>query len=206
MRNLIIWAVIILALGLIAGCDSKNGTLSTTVELPTDLSLDLYSADEGIYPNIEVLDNPDNPFAEANLNSENVWDLNDECPSPKAKFYLWASMLARSPMGEYQYYTAKSLHELYTEGGSPNARAQAIRAYRAVLDHFYGSVTWWSAWWIDDDTYYAVVLRDIVGESLFDPSELNLLPLYSDPAEALADLSEWGYVFDTESNTISKIE
>ncbi len=206
MRNAFIPIAIAAVILFIAGCDVKNGTETTMIDLPTDVTLDLYSADEGIYPNTDILDDPKNPYANANLNSENVWDLYDECPSAKAKFYLWATMLARQPMGEYQYYTAQALHELYTEGGSENAHDQAIRAYRAVLDYFYDSVTWWNAWWIDADTYYAVVLRNMVGEALYDPTDLNLLDLYGDPAQALADLSEWGYVYDQESGTITKIQ
>ena len=204
MKNIIILIILSLALLLIAGCDRKTGTLVDVVDLPTDYVLDLYSVNEGIYPDQSVLANPANPYADANINMENVWDLNDVSPSPKAKFYLWASALANIPIGEYQFFTAKSLHELYTAGGSENARMQAIKAYRATLDHFFDSVTWWKADWIVDETYYAVLLRNLVGQSMYDPSEMNLLPLYSDPVLALADLSEWGYVYDFETKTLSR--
>jgi hypothetical protein len=43
-----------------------------------------------------------------------------------------------------------------------------------------------------------------VAQSLYNPTEMNLLPLYSDPVFALADLSEWGYVYDTETGTVSR--
>jgi hypothetical protein len=33
---------------------------------------------------------------------------------------------------------------------------------------------------------------------------MNLLPLYSDPVMALADMSEWGYVYDFETGTVSR--
>lgn len=193
-----------LALILLAGCDRRTGDLVGVLDLPTDYVLDLYSANEGIHPDQSVLDDPANAFADANLNMENVWDLNDACPSPKAKFYLWASILANIPIGEYQYFTAKSLHELYTAGGSANAKEQAKKAYRATLDHFFDSVTWWKADWMQDETYYAVLLRNLVAKSLYDPSEMNLLPLYADPVQALADLSEWGYVYDLETGTVSR--
>jgi hypothetical protein len=188
----------------IAGCDHKTGDLVTSIDLPADQILNLYSADEGIHPNQSVLDNPENPFADANINMENVWDLNDVCPSAKTRFYLWASILAKIPIGEYQYFTAKSLHELYTVGGSENARQQAKKAYRATLDHFFDDVTWWQADWVQEETYYAVLLRNLVAQSLYNPTEMNLLPLYSDPVFALADLSEWGYVYDTETGTVSR--
>lgn len=188
----------------IAGCDHKTGDLVTSIDLPTDQILNLYSADEGIHPDQSVLDNPDNPFADANINMENVWDMNDVCPSAKAKFYLWASILAKIPVGEHQYFTAKSLHELYTVGGSENAKQQAKKAYRATLDHFFDDVTWWQADWVQEETYYAVLLRNLVAQSLYNPTDMNLLPLYSDPVFALADLSEWGYVYDIETGTVSK--
>jgi len=193
--------ILSLALILITGCDRRNGRIFDVVDLPTDFVLDLYGANEGIHPDQSVLVNPANPFADANLNMQNVWDLNDECPSPKARFYLWASILANIPIGEYQFFTAKSLHELYTAGGSENARQQAKKAYRATLDHFFDSVTWWK---VVEETYYAVLLRNLVAKSLYDPSEMNLLPLYSDPVLALADLSEWGYVYDIETGTVSR--
>lgn len=204
MNKIIIIIAAVLVVLFIAGCDRRTGDLVTASPLPTDYILNLYSANEGIHPDQSVLDNPDNPFAQANLNMENIWDLNDNSPSPKAKFYLWASMLANIPTGEYQYFTAKALHELYTAGGSENAKAQAKKAYRATLDHFFDSVTWWKADWLEDETYYAVLLRNLVGESLYDPSDMNLMPLYNDPVQALADLSEWGYVYDIETGTLAR--
>lgn len=204
MKTKILITLFITLMIIITGCDVKDGSIMGTVEVPTDYQLDLYSADEGIHPDINILDDPQNPYADANLNMENVWDLSEECPSAKAKFYLWGTMLARIPIGEYQFHTAKSLHELYTVGGSENAKVQTKKAYRAVLDHFFDSVTWWQAGWVDEDTYYAVLLRDMVGQLLYNPVEMNLLPLYNDPAQALADMSEWGYVFDFETGTVSK--
>jgi hypothetical protein len=206
MKNRTILILIIGLILFISGCDSKDGEYLTNIELPTDYLLNLYSIDEGIYPDTSVLDNPDNPYANASISMENVWDLNDECPSPKARFYLWSTILANIPTGEYQYFTAKALHELYTVGGSENAKMQAKKAYRSVLDHFYGSVTWWQAEWLTEETYYAVPLKDMVGQALYDTSEMNLLPLYNDPAMALADLSEWGYIYNIETQTISKID
>lgn len=204
MKKSIIYILAALVLIIFAGCDRRTGDLVTVLDLPTDYVLNLYSVSEGIHPDQSVLDNPENPFATANLNMENVWDLNDACPSPKARFYLWSSILATIPIGEYQYFTAKSLHELYTAGGSENAKEQAKKAYRATLDHFFDDVTWWKADWIVEETYYAVLLRNLVGESLYNPSDMNLLPLYSDPVLALADLSEWGYVYDIETGTVSR--
>ena len=192
MKKTALFILLILVIILFTGCDRKTGDLVDVVDLPTDYMLDLYSANEGIHPDTSVLDNPANPFADANVNMENVWDLTDTCPSPKSRFYLWATLLANVPVGEHQYFTAVSLHELYTVGGSENAKAQAKKAYRATLDYFFDSATWWQADWIVDETYYAVLLRNLVAQHLYDPSGENLLPLYTDPVLALADLSEWG--------------
>jgi len=188
----------------IFGCDPKDGNMLEVIDLPTDYELILFSENEGVHPDISVLDNPENPYADASINMENVWDLYADCPSAKSKFYLWATILAKIPVGEHQYFTAKSLHELYTVGSSENAKEQAKKAYRATLDYFFDSVTWWQAEWITEETYYAVLLRNLVAQSLYDPSEMNLLPLYTDPVLALADLSEWGYVYDFETGIVSK--
>ncbi|MCD8479843.1 MAG: hypothetical protein LRZ88_06200 [Candidatus Cloacimonetes bacterium] len=118
MKNSTILILLSLVIILVAGCDRKTGEALTMPQLPTDYVLNLYGANEGIHPDTSVLDNPDNPFAHASINMENIWDLSDECPSPKAKFYLWASLLANIPVGEHQYFTARALHELYTIGGS----------------------------------------------------------------------------------------
>jgi hypothetical protein len=96
------------------------------------------------------------------------------------------------------------LHEVYTIGGSENAKEQAKKAYRATLDYFFDDVTWWQADWIQEETYYGVLLRNLVAKSMYDPSEMNLLPLYTDPVLALADLSEWGYIYDIETGTVSR--
>ena len=201
----LIGLILIIAI-FITSCDRKNGELLTGVELPLDFTLPLYCENEGVHPETCILENPENPYAGANISMETVWDFADECPSAKAKFYLWGTMLANIPVGEYQYHTALALHEHYTAGGSQNAKAQAKKAYRATLDHFFASVTWWEAWWVNDETYYAVSVKDLVGANLYDPAEMNLLPLYNDPAEALADMSEWGYIYNFETKTISKWE
>ncbi|MDP8220291.1 MAG: hypothetical protein P9X26_03025 [Candidatus Stygibacter frigidus] len=186
------------------GCDVKNGTILEYEQLPTDNVLNLYGENEGIYPDTNVLNDPENPYADVGINMDNVWDFNDQCVSPKDKFYLWATMLAKIPYGEHQYMTAQALHQLYTVGGSENAKEQAKKAYHAALDHFFDSATWWQAEWLNDETYYAVLIRELTGHYLYDPSDENLLPLYNDPAMALADMSEWGYIYDIETGAVSR--
>jgi len=206
MLKKIIWIGLFLIILMTTSCEVKNGTVATEVDIPLDDELVLYGENAGIHPETSILDDPENPYADANLNMDNVWDLHDECPSPKGKFYLWASILAKMPVGEYQYFTALSLHELYTVSGSDLAKEQTKKAYKAVLDHFFNSTTWYEAWWLGDETYYAVTLRDMACQNMYDPSELNLLALYDDPAYALADLSEWGYVYDFETGSITRVE
>lgn len=211
---------LILSIAALLGCDAQNGTLTSEITLPTDTELTLSCENMAVHPETCVLDDPDNPFrnvvitenvygedADGNritITETNKFELADNCPSAKSLVYLWATALARSAQGENQYYAAQALHQLYTEGGSANAREQAKKAYRSVLDHFFGSTTWYNAWWIDAETVYAVMLKDLVGQSLYDPADMNLTPLYDDPVLALADLSEWGYVYNQETGIMTK--
>ncbi|MCF7910962.1 MAG: hypothetical protein K9M99_00415 [Candidatus Cloacimonetes bacterium] len=202
MKNIILFVLLSLLIVTFIGCDAKNGTILEYEQLPTDSTLTLYSENEGIYPDTNVLNDPENPYANTAISMDSVWVFNDNCPSPKAKFYLWATMLARITYGEYQYMTAQALHELYTAGGSENARNQAIKAYRATLDHFFDSVTWWQ--WNPGDPYHAVLLRELAADFLYDPIDNGRLPLYTTPAKALADISEWGYVYNPDTGVVSR--
>ncbi len=143
---------------LLTGCGGSDdqGQLSNNIPLPVGATtIDLYCADAGIYTETCILDDPDNPFRLSDINEETKWDLNNSMPATfdyaKARFYLWATALARTPTGENQYYTANALHELYTysTGNSTNAKNQSIRAYRSLLDNFYDSITYWEAIWVD---------------------------------------------------------
>jgi hypothetical protein len=206
MKNIILFVLLSLLTLSFMGCDAKNGTILEYEQLPTDYSLTLYGENEGVHPDTNVLRDPENPYANAGINMVNVWEFNDNSPSAKAKFYLWATILARIPYGEHQFMTAQALHELYTfsPGGSENAKEQAKKAYRATLDHFFDSVTWWKADWLNEETYYAVLLREEAGKYLYNPSAEGLLPLYNDPAMAQAEMSEWGYVYDIDTGAVSR--
>jgi hypothetical protein len=221
LRRLVLIAFSLLMI-IIMGCDVEDGEITNVVELPMETELNLYCQDEGVYPETCVLDNPDNPFRmviitenvygeddegnQVQVVESNKFDLADGCPGAKSLFYLWATALAKGPSGENQYYTAHSLHQLYTEGGSENAKEQAKKAYRALLDNFFDSYTWYNAWWIDEDTYYPVLIRDLVAQNLIEPAEVNLLPLYDDPFLAMEELGEWGYIYDEQMETIIRTE
>jgi len=194
----------IITIIILTGCNVENGIIASEVELPLDNTLNLYSINTGVHPEKSILDDENNPYRNASISTQTVWYLYEQCPSAKAKFYLWGTMLARIPTGEHQYYTARALHEIYTITGSNTAKEQAKKAYKSLLDHFFDSVTWYEASWLGDDTVYAALLKDLVGQALYDPSDIGLASFYTDPVLALADLSEWGYVYNTETKTLSR--
>ncbi len=43
---------------------------------------------------------------------------------------------------------------------------------------------------------YAIPLKDLTGQRIYDPTGEGLFPLYNDPFYALDALTEWGYSFD----------
>jgi hypothetical protein len=192
---------------LLSGCGDSGGggTDRTEVELATDGNLPLSCKNVGIYPETCILDDPDNPYINSYISEELKWELHDASPSAKSRYYLWATVLARTPNGENQYYTASALHELYTEGGSTNAKEQAIRAYQSVLDNFYDDVTYFIADWLPEQPFYEVRLRDLTGQRLYDPSGDNLSALYDDPNDALDALEGWGYYYDVDSGELNSL-
>jgi len=112
----------------------------------SDLTLSLSDPDEGIYPSTAALVNPDNPFATANVGAETKW-LIQSSGGPIASFYVWATLLARQPGGEAQFYVGENLRLAFQSGDSRvedpvEAQARAIRAYQMVLDQFPDSVTY----------------------------------------------------------------
>jgi hypothetical protein len=190
---------------LTTGCgEIDGGTVQNSVELPIDSTLNFYCADEGIYLEKCVLDNPENPYAKVAVTEDNKFDLNDEAPSAKSRYYLWATALAKGAgiPGENQYYTALSLHEVYAESASPTTRDQAKKAYRSVLDNYFLAPTFYGPFTVDQ-IYFAVAVKDLVGQNLYDPTAAKLVSFYTDPANALAELSDWGYIYDTTNKTVS---
>jgi len=204
-RKPLTYMFLCLTLASIFGCGSDDSNTTNTINLPTDMLLSLYCDDVGIYTEKCVLDDPANPYRMVIITEENKWALHTAAPSAKARFYLWATALAHTSTGENQYYVASSLHQLYTDGTSSNAKAQAKRAYRSVLDNFYNSLTYWEASWLPGTPtpVYAVPLKDLTGMRLYDPTPDGLSPLYSDPYYALNDLAIWGYSYNTALNPIT---
>ncbi|MBT8119664.1 MAG: hypothetical protein KJN89_08100 [Gammaproteobacteria bacterium] len=192
-----------------AGCSEVDGgSVQNTVELPTDSVLNFACEDEGIYLEPCVLDNPQNPYAKVAVIEDNKFELSDAAPSAKARYYVWATALAKGAgiPGENQFYTALSLHEVFAESGSPTTREQAVKAYRSVLDNYFFAPTFFVFPVNGEDVAIAAPLKDLVGQNLFNPTAANLVSLYSDPALALQDISEWGFIYDPTTNIMSFFE
>jgi len=194
-------AISLMALSL-AGCGGDSGVDSgevvNYVELPTDEFTSLYCPEIGIGEETCVLYDPVNPYVRASVTDITKWDLSDDAPSFKSKFYLWATALVRNPQGENQFYTADSLHNIYREEGSVLAQEQAKKGYRAVLDNFYGSVIYTGP--VDAQTEN--LLRNWVTDRLVNP--VGLPQLYDDRSLAIQALDDWGYLYDAGTATISK--
>lgn len=130
---------------LVAGCEIPPPEYQYGFNI-TGMTLELYSDDVGIHPNLDVLVDPNNPFAEYGVGSETKWDILAQGGNVAA-FYAWATVLANEPTGENQFYTAIKLRDIYTVGEAPQedlprVKAMAIRGFQGVLDYFPESVTY----------------------------------------------------------------
>ncbi len=202
MKRLALLAIGFGALGLSA-CDQpddSNAVVFEQIVLPTDLVLDLACAEAGVGFETCVLGDPENPFAlvptfEFNPNNPggpSKFDLNNRIPAgptgAKARFYLWATALARAPSGENQWYTAQALHELWDAAGDPLIRDQALKAYRSVLDNFYGSSTFFE--------FGPVTLNELTADNLFRFESTFWRPLIEGGNVAVLEvLFSWGYTY-----------
>jgi len=204
-----------------AGCNSErdegDGELFNSIVLPTDVVLNLYCEDVGIHPETCVLQDPENPFAttaivEFDINDPeagNKFDLfNSLPPGPdgaKARFYFWATALARRPSGENQFYTALALHELFDANSNDLeqdelVREQAKKAYRSLLDNFFGSVTVFeccpAASPDGEPVPFSVPLNELTADALYRTEATGYRRLVpGDPILVLELLLDWGYSY-----------
>lgn len=204
-----------------AGCsgerDAGDGELINSIVLPTDVVLDFYCEDVGVYPETCILEDPENPFAtttiiEFDLNNpdaDNKFDLfNSLPPGPsgaKARFYFWATALAQRPSGENQYYTALALHELYDANSNAIStdelvREQALKAYRSVLDNFFSSVTVFTccpaASPDGEPVPFSVPLNELTADALYRTEATGFRRLVPGaPILVLEVLLDWGYSY-----------
>lgn len=202
IKTLALLAIGFFAFGLSA-CDQpkdSNAVLFEQIVLPTDLVLDLACADAGVGFDPCVLEDPENPFAlvptfEFNPNNPDgpsKFDLANRIPAgptgAKARFYLWATALARSPSGENQWYTAQALHELWDAALDPLIRDQALKAYRSVLDNFYGSSTFFE--------FGPETLNELTADNLYRFESTFWEPLIEGGDVAVLEtIFSWGYTY-----------
>lgn len=200
-----------------AGCGSPgsdDGEVISEIELPTDTLLDLSCPDVGIFAESCVLQDPANPFRTATILEFNVNDpdaetkfaLANEIPAgptgAKARFYFWATALARFPSGENQWYTARALHELWDAAGDPIVQTQALRAYRSVLDNFFGSVTFFECCVgadpnnPDDPIPFPATLNELTADNLYRVESTGWAQLVPGvPLLTLSLIGDWGYTY-----------
>jgi hypothetical protein len=136
---------VLAASGLGAGCAADGDPVAP--ENLKGLQLELDSANEGVYPDQSVLNDPNNPFLLGSLSQDNVWLLQSRGGNVGA-FYAWATLCARGCNGERQFYAATDLAQIYVSSqvADPNqleqVRGNAIKGFQAVLDHFPADVTY----------------------------------------------------------------
>ena len=207
MRRLAILAIAF-SLSLAGGCKSpsdSDGTVANEIILPTDTLVNLACADAGIGFDPCVLEDPENPFVkvatpEFNVNDPDAltkFDLANDIPAgptgAKARYYLWATALARRASGENQWYTARALHELFDANSDPLIQNQALRAYRSVLDNFWGSVTFFECC---GGIPFSITLNEKTADDLYRTDSTGFVRLIpGDPLNAQSTLAEWGYTY-----------
>jgi hypothetical protein len=195
----------------VSGC-VDDGEENSEIVVPTDLELNLYCENVGIYPETCVMDDEDNPYRFVSVDEESKWDLSSGYP--KADFYLWATALASQSMGENQFNVAENLHKLYTINGSEIMKIQTIKAYKSVLENFYDSQ---AARWNSEGVFITDdFLRDKTGQRLYgfwgESDENNIARmkaggmvlenLFETKSHAKSTMNDWGYVFDHENGII----
>lgn len=202
------------------GCKSpsnSDGETINSIVLPSDVVLNLACQNVGVYPETCVLQDPENPFVttaiiEFNANdpdADNKFDLFNSIPAgptgAKARFYFWATALARRPSGENQYYTALALHELFDANSNvleedELVRDQALKAYRSVLDNFFGSVTVFAccpgASPDGEPVAFAVPLNELTADAIYRTDRTGFRRLVpGDPINVLSVFLDWGYSY-----------
>lgn len=213
------FAMLALGLMLTTGCnelerDDGDGVVINGIQLPNDTLLNLSCADMGISVggNPCVLDDPDNPFRTTlirefdvnNPDAETKFALVNQIPPgpqyAKARVYFWATALARRASGENQWFTARALHELYDVNDDPIIQQQALRAYRSVLDNFFGSVVFFECCAnvnpSGNPVPFSIPLNELAADDVYRTDATGFARLVpGDPLLALSLLSEWGYSY-----------
>jgi hypothetical protein len=206
------WLFGLMAIVTVTGCGPGDGAPVALV-LPTDTLLNLRCAEVGIHDETCVLIDDENPFrfvavAEFDVNLEMqglpqpsnfkfnlVQDIPPGPTGAKARFYLWATALAKAPYsGENQWYTARALHEVFNANADPVIQAQAIKAYRSVLDNYFGTVTFFGPFG-NPPVSISVQLNLLVGDDLYRPAATGFTPLFATPLAAQGAIASWGFTY-----------
>ncbi len=213
LRWLALAALALGAFGL-SGCNDadEGGIAINAIVLPSDTLLNLACANVGVGSERCVLEDPENPFVTTpiiefdadNPDTANKFDLfNSIPPGPegaKARFYFWATALVGRQSGENQYFTALALHELWDLNGDPIIQEQALKAYRSVLDNFFGQVTVFTCCpGLSPDgepVPFPVGTNELAVDALYRTDATGfdrLIP--GDPLLVISQLLEWGYTY-----------
>jgi len=191
--------------------DGGDGVVVNQIILPTDTLLNLACEDVGIYNEKCVLTDPENPFRNVvtlefdvnNPDGPTKFDLFDQIPAgptgAKARFYLFATALARRSSGDNQWWTARSLHELYDLNSDDLIRAQALKAYRSIMDNYFGSVVFFDVF----GSALPFNLNERAACDILRPGATGYAPLVLNESgtgpgtdlDILALFGEWGFAF-----------
>ena len=139
-----------------------------------------------------------------NPSATNKFELFNAIPAgrvgAKARFYFWATALAHRASGENQFYTALALHELWNYNSDPIVQAQALKAYKSVLDNFFGSVTVFTCCPAlspaGTPIPFPVGLNQLTADNLYRTDATGYARLVpGDPLLVLSLMLDWGYTY-----------
>lgn len=138
-------APIIVAVALlVTACDTSPPELRFGFNV-TGLGYQVVDETEGIFPSQFVLTNELNPFRDISIDTATSFDILAKGGNAGA-FYAWATLLARTPTGERQFYAAQQLSNIFMASEVPEddldtVRLMAIAGFQTVLDEFPTDVT-----------------------------------------------------------------
>jgi len=92
----------------------------------TGIQFELFDPSEGIHPSDVTLNNPRNPFRQVNISDNTKFDILTDGGNAGA-FYAWATLLAKIPIGENQYYTATKLRDIFLSGEVAQEDSEVVR-------------------------------------------------------------------------------
>jgi hypothetical protein len=199
---------------LLGGCDDRDleGVIINTLVLPTDTLVNLACENVGIANETCILGDPENPWVNTpiiefdpnNPDVTNKFELFNSIPAgptgAKARYYFWATALARRQSGENQFYTALALHELWNLNSDPIIQEQALKAYRSVLQNFFGSVTVFTCCpGLSPDgepVPFPIGLNELTADNLYRTDATGFARLVpGDPLLVISLLLEWGFTY-----------